>query len=461
MNIRKAKITNEIIPPFLSLFKDYNSNLRTRLKANSFFLSFDEKSKKTFNKFVLLSNERFKKMKYGGNLNHILSNQKNNYIKINNDIKNDILYTSNYPSIERNKLIKSVNILKTKEISSLREKLYETLRYTSPYENKVEKFRKKLFNDKAITIKDKDSQISDRKTYKSFSQNDENDIKDKIDLIKSNTKDSIIEDQENFDKGLETYKDFLKNKKNELVNGKEKKKMIKIYKNDFSDIESHINENNIKSLTYKTKSSTNKKKKKKEDTKFEINILYKIKYFNSKNKRKDIFPKLKHTEDEQEELLNNEGIFKERARQSNIYFNFKTFNNLDMKNTIGLVNKEVKNGINLDNKFKKQKMKFNMHYHTLNGINDFEDFEKAKPHTSKKFVENQKSSNEHKVLKNRKVSEHEKIMEEFQKIYEEKKMRWKKEDEDKEKRKIIQKKEKEEIINYLFSLENKKNKKKI
>ena len=38
--------------------------------------------------------------------------------------------------------------------------------------------------------------------------------------------------------------------------------MIKIYKNDFSDIESHINENNIKSLTYKTKSSTNKKKKK-------------------------------------------------------------------------------------------------------------------------------------------------------------------------------------------------------
>ena len=71
MNIRKAKITNEIIPPFLSLFKDYNSNLRTRLKANSFFLSFDEKSKKTFNKFVLLSNERFKKMKYGGNLNHI------------------------------------------------------------------------------------------------------------------------------------------------------------------------------------------------------------------------------------------------------------------------------------------------------------------------------------------------------------------------------------------------------
>lgn len=443
MNAKKAKKTNKIIPPLLSLFNEYNYNLRTRLKANSFFLSFDEKSKKTFNKFIILSNERFKLMKYGGNLNQILTKQKMNYNKINNDIKKDILFTSNYPNIERQKLVKSVNIIKSKEISNMREKLYETLRYNSPYDKKI-KLEKEL---KIINEKE-----NEKKRL--------NDIENNKEIIKINANDAIEEDQQKFNKGLEQYKYLLKEKENEL-NDSEEKKVIKIYKNDFSDIESHINENNIKSLTYKTKSSTNKKKKKKEDTKFEINILYKIKYFNSKNKRKDIFPKLKHTEDEQEELLNNEGIFKERARQSNIYFNFKTFNNLDMKNTIGLVNKEVKNGINLDNKFKKQKMKFNMHYHTLNGINDFEDFEKAKPHTSKKFVETQKSSNEHKVLKNRKVSEHEKIMEEFQKIYEEKKMRWKKEDEDKEKRKIIQKKEKEEIINYLFSLEDKKNKKKI
>ena len=139
MNIKKAKITNEIIPPLLSLFKDYNSNLKARLKANSFFLSFDEKSKKTFNKFVLLSNERFKLMKYGGNLNHILTKQKNNYNKINTEIKNDILFTTKYPNIERKKLITGVNKIKSKEISSMRERLYETLRYNSPYEKKVKK----------------------------------------------------------------------------------------------------------------------------------------------------------------------------------------------------------------------------------------------------------------------------------------------------------------------------------
>ena len=139
MNTKKAKKTNKIIPPLLSLFNEYNYNLRTRLKANSFFLSFDEKSKKTFNKFIILSNERFKLMKYGGNLNQILTKQKMNYNKINNDIKKDILFTSNYPNIERQKLVKSVNIIKSKEIYNMKEKLYKTLRYNKTNNKKMSK----------------------------------------------------------------------------------------------------------------------------------------------------------------------------------------------------------------------------------------------------------------------------------------------------------------------------------
>ena len=256
MNIRKAKITNEIIPPLLSLFKDYNSNLRTRLKVNSFFLSFDERSKKAFNKFVLLSNERFKLMKYGGNLNHIISKQKNNYTKINNDIKNDILFTTNYQNIERNKLIKGVNILKSKEIFSMREKLYETLRYNSPYDQKIKKQKKKLIGNETLSERGKNIPKSERKsTYRSLTFNTDNE-KEQLELIQSNTKEAIKKDEENFLHGLETYKLFLKNKKTELKDkeGKEDKNVIKINKNDFDDIESHIKENNIKILTYKTKS---------------------------------------------------------------------------------------------------------------------------------------------------------------------------------------------------------------
>ena len=459
MNIRKAKITNEIIPPLLSLFKDYNSNLRTRLKVNSFFLSFDERSKKTFNKFVLLSNERFKLMKYGGNLNHIISKQKNNYTKINNDIKNDILFTTNYQNIERNKLIKGVNILKSKEIFSMREKLYETLRYNSPYDQKIKKQKKKLLGNETLSERGKNIPKSERKsTYRSLTFNTDNE-KEQLELIQSNTKEAIKKDEENFLHGLETYKLFLKNKKTELKDkeGKDDKNVIKINKNDFDDIESHIKENNIKILTYKTKSSDCKLKKKKEDTKFDINILYKIKNYNSKQ-RKNIFPKLKSIETKEEDLLTNEEIFRKRARNSNYNINYKTFNNnIDMKNTIGIINKEAKEGVDLDIKFKNQKNKFNMYYNTYIGKNNFSDFESNKSFESKESSDDIKKMAEHNsLLKKAKITEHEKLLEDFQKIYEEKKILWKKEDEEKEKMKLAKKKEKEEIINFLFNLENNK-----
>ena len=459
MNIKKAKITNEIIPPLLSLFKDYNTNLRTRLKVNSFFLSFDERSKETFNKFVLLSNERFKLMKYGGNLNHIISKQKNNYTKINNDIKNDILFTTNYQNIERKKLIKGVNILKSKEISSMREKLYETLRYNSPYDQKIKKQKNKLISSEILNERGKNIPKSERKsTYRSHTFNTDNE-KEQLELIQSNTKDAIKKDEENFLHGLETYKLFLKNKKIELKDkkGKEDKNVIKINKNDFDDIESHIKENNIKILTYKTKSSDSKHKKKKEDTKFDINILYKIKNYNSKQ-RKSIFPKLNSIETKEEDILANEEIFRKRARNSNYNINYKTFNNnIDMKNTIGIINKEAKEGVDLDMKFKNQKNKFNMYYNTYIGKNNFSDFESNKSFESKESFDGEKKLAEHNsLLKKTKVAEHEKLLEDFQKIYQEKKILWKKEDEEKEKMKLAKKKEKEEIINFLFNLENNK-----
>ena len=233
--------------------------------------------------------------------------------------------------------------------------------------------------------------------------------------------------------------------------------MIKINKNDFDDIESHIKENNIKILTYKTKSSDSKLKKKKEDTKFDINILYKIKNYNSKQ-RKNIFPKLKSIETKEEDLLTNEEIFRKRARNSNYNINYKTFNNnIDMKNTIGIINKEAKEGVDLDIKFKNQKNKFNMYYNTYIGKNNFSDFESNKSFESKESSDDGKKLAEHNsLLKKAKITEHEKLLEDFQKIYEEKKILWKKEDEEKEKMKLAKKKEKEEIINFLFNLENNK-----
>ena len=455
MNIKKAKITNEIIPPLLSLFNDYNINLRTRLKANSFFLSFDEKTKKTFNKFIMLSNERFKLMKSGGNLNHILSKQRNNYTKINNEIKKDILFTTSYPNIERKKLVQSVNILKSKEISSMREKLYETLRYHSIYDKKIKNHHLITSDD---TIEEKTKKTNGTKNKNS--NNYRNESNEEAELIQAKTEGAIKDDHDNFTKGLEAYKFFLNNKKSEL-NDKEDKTAIKIYKNDFSDIESHIKENNIKILTYKTKSSENKVKRKKEDTKFDINILYKIKNYNTNN-IKNIFPKLNSIETE-EELLTDEILTSKNSRRiSNM--KCKTFNNTDLKNTIGLINEEARNGIELTEKFNNQKKKFDKHYNTQFGIinhpKDFEKYENNKSqHIRATWREQKRSILPKKLTKIKTDNENEKIFEDFKKIYEQKKMLWKKIDEENAKKKEKEEKDKEDVINYLLSVERNKSKK--
>ena len=461
MNIRKAKITNEIIPPLLSLFNDYNSNLRTRLKANSFFLSFDEKSKKTFNKFINLSNERFKLMKYGGNLNHILLKQKNNYNKINHDVKNDILFTTEYPSVERKKLIKSVNILKSKEISSMREKLYDTLRYSSQYDKLPRKHTLMLSTENIPKEKKKNKEII--KMHYNTNENLEMPPKEQIRLIQSKTEDAIIEDQKNFKKGLDEYKILLKNKKKEL-NNKEDKNVIKINKNDFDDVESHIKENSIKVLTYKAKSKDNDLEKIKADTKFDINILYKIKNYRIKNKKnnKNIFPKLKQSETETEDLLNNEKkIFDEYKRKSIFNHNLNTFNNTkDFKNTIGIINEEVQNGVNLGEKFQKQKNKFDREYEIHLGIRNSKNIDEDNLNKCKEIIKGKKITSKPKILKNKKLSENEKIFGDFLRIYEDKKNQWKKVDEENERKRLEKEKEKEEVMNYLFSLKQSKPKKK-
>ena len=152
----------------------------------------------------------------------------------------------------------------------MREKLYETLRYHSIYDKKIKNHHLITSDD---TIEEKTKKTNGTKNKNS--NNYRNESNEEAELIQAKTEGAIKDDHDNFTKGLEAYKFFLNNKKSEL-NDKEDKTAIKIYKNDFSDIESHIKEKNIKILTYKSKSTDNKQKKKIEDAKFDINILIKI-----------------------------------------------------------------------------------------------------------------------------------------------------------------------------------------
>ena len=264
-----GKTTNILIPSLISLFNDYNNNLRTRLKADTLFLSFDERSKKTFNKFINLSNDRFKLMKYGWQLNNIISNQKSNYSKLNNDIQNDLLFNTNYSNIERKKLIKSVNEFKSKEIYKVRDKLFETLKQRTAIDI--------MLRQKQILLRKEKNEKN--KFYKRFNSPskiehkptvNENEKKNvfgnKVESIVNYVNDTIKDDHNHFMTGMELYKNLLKSKKNGLNDNECKNinnnRVIKISKGEFSDIETHLNENNIKVLSY-NEDNLNKVEKKK------------------------------------------------------------------------------------------------------------------------------------------------------------------------------------------------------
>jgi len=483
-----TKTTNILIPSLISLFNQYNDNLKTRLRADTLFLSFDEKSKKTFNKFINLSNDRFKLMKYGGTLNHIISNQKQNYSKINDDIQNDLLFNTNYSNIERKKLIKSVNEFKSKEIFSVRDKLFESLKQRTSIDILLRQ-KQNLERKEKNKIKNKNRNVSKNNTNifkNTMTLPDENEknnkpkLENKKEIIEKNTQDEIKEDQINVINGIESYKNLLKTKKNSLNNKENKNdndnnnsnnsnnnnnRFIKINKSDFKDIETHLNENNIKILSYNEENSDKIEIKKNEDEKFDINTLYKIKTCNNhyKNQKMSFLPKLKPIDTEDNNFISGNINTNENENENNNYKNIRSLtfsNNYDMKNTIKIIKKEAYNGVRLGEKLLNQKNKFDTYYKRRFPKYSFNQLEKNNKLKQHKKIKNEKEKgNTPKIIKNRKLSNFERIMEDFQKIYDNKKQIWIQEDKEKEINEKNKIKKQNDIINFLLNLDDRNNQK--
>ena len=119
---------NILIPQLITNFTDYNKNLSNRIKVDTLFMSFNEDANKNFNKFVELSNNRYKSIKSGNTLNNILGKQMPTYNKLNKEINNNEIYSTTELEEDKKKLGKSVNKFKTKELNAIREQLKDSLR---------------------------------------------------------------------------------------------------------------------------------------------------------------------------------------------------------------------------------------------------------------------------------------------------------------------------------------------
>ena len=119
---------NLLIPELITNFKDYDKNFTNRIKVDNLLMSFNDDANRNFNKFVELSNKRYKSIKSGNTLNNILGKQMPTYNKLNKEINNNEIYSTTDLEEDKKKLGKSVNKFKTKELNAIREQLKDSLR---------------------------------------------------------------------------------------------------------------------------------------------------------------------------------------------------------------------------------------------------------------------------------------------------------------------------------------------
>lgn len=143
--------TNVLIPQLITNFTDYNKNLSNRIKVDTLFMSFNEEANKNFNKFVELSNNRYKSIKSGNTLNNIIGKQMPTFKKINKEVRLNEVYSTTDLDEDKRKLGKSVNKYKTQQLNSIRDQLKDSLREFSKAELRLrEKLLKKIMEKRKI-----------------------------------------------------------------------------------------------------------------------------------------------------------------------------------------------------------------------------------------------------------------------------------------------------------------------
>ena len=443
----------------MNLFEQYDKNLKNRIKAESIVLGFDDDASRTFSKFINLSNARFKAVKYGEKLDYVLNKQKPSYTKINSDIQNDVVYTTEYITSEKKKFSKSVNHFCIKKINKLRDKLIDSLKTKTKGDLRVmEKIKKKKkyknlstfynlrkknvkFLDKCPSINENE-QINEEK-YNTFSPNEE-----------------LDEDYEKLSNGIKLYQKLLNDEKNynfENINKSKEDKNVKIFKKKIKDIESSFSINNIKFLSYTEQKPKVRVKKKEIDESFDINNLLKLKYMHQNLQYLNPY---NPNNDTSQTFTNEPSTIKNNFSESSAYSNSKmltdgniiTKNNFDtmnlnfnisdiskinkpeLKNTIHLIKYEAEKGKSLFNNFGNKIEKFNLYFNKYFPTKDISNKEKEIKLRFRKRKKDEKiykpkfnvDNFKRKITSEKKLINEEKIIESFRKVYEEKIKKWNK-----------------------------------
>ena len=389
----KEPTANDLIPELLDKLSNYTDKFKDRIKVDSIFNEFDESARGELNKFIKMSQTRYKSVKSGNSLQNLYNNQKSKYEKLTNNILKDIFYNTNEIETENKKLLKKPDKKNNQELIDLRQQIIlKTKNYSKSELRNRERLDKILARKKANketpnffsrldfiyepkSIKRK-SPKKIQEVEKEESEDDENDYIEPLEEQKNFFENIMNEDSKQFNDNLQEYKDYLSYLKSTYKDGDSLKKN----KNETNEKFQFLTEN-VKLLSYKEEENLDLKPKKKEEPRIDVRKLMKYtkrgrrsaKYFSSRhynsnrlNKKKEINnlknkrPKTSHKINfsPYDKLYNNYNsdmdLLNDNKSQNNTFNLSSTIGFSNFKNTIKTVKNEAQKSKLLDNNFDKK-----------------------------------------------------------------------------------------------------------
>ena len=520
--MKENKNTNELIPELIVKINKYSSKLKDRVKIDSIFREFDSYAHSNFQNFIKMSEQRYKSVKSGNNLKNVLLKQQQESKDLSNKILTNNLYLDNDIEKESKKLFKKINKKENKELYQIRHNIIDKTKsitrqevkkrqkYIKDYykrEGKNKKFNHTNYkdienNELDRTYKPRFKNISKNvlSANKIFKRNESTEGKEKEDFItKKAFFDNLVnKDHQNINNNISDYKEYLKdiektkdNSINRIINSG----------NNFGHNYS-FKFNDIKLLTYKEEKKEDTKINKKENP--EIDIVKLMRYTKRGNKKwfqnnlkqrsinrlnsfKNKFKK-KRTIFKSSSAINirgkknllnknkNEEEYNKQNENSNNDINMMgattstAFSNF--RNTIKTVKNEAEMIKYINENFDKKRntMEGFFKRNALPKIEEYDimfvtrnNFRKVKNNKNNDLKDENVINNKNNLNGNNKHNIQDKlvnmeIFEDFQKTYNEKKIKWKEEDIEKERIKQKEKELIEETKKYLKEIKQVKRK---
>ena len=425
----KEPTANDLIPQLLEKFTYYTDKFKDRIKVDSIFSEFNDTARIELNKFIKMSQTRYKGVKSGNNLENMLLYQKPKFNKLTNNILSDIFYNTNEIEAENKKLLKKPNKKNNQELIDIRNQIILKTKDFSKNElrnrERLSKIieRKKLNQYELLSRLDfiyepkslkRNSPKKIQEVEKEESEKDSKDYFQPLEEQKNFFENLMNEDNKQFNDNLKEYKEYLNNLKLNYKDGDSLKKN----KNEKKEEEQKFQflTENVKLLSFKEEENLDLIPKKKEEPKFDVRKL--MKYTKRGRRSAKLYSQGHFNNKLNKKNENNQNKKRPKSNQktisspSNTLYNYSNYTDFDQinnnilnnnlesklsfsnyKNTIKTVKNEAQKA-NLINK------NFDYKWKTMENFFQNKFF---RPETSKFPLNNNNNINEDKSWRNSKI----------------------------------------------------------